>query len=61
MPHYITITPLVDGEYQVTCSQHDLNKKHPSRNIAFLLGHLHVLKIGVDLLNLASAGKADHD
>lgn len=61
MMHYITIEPLVNGEYEVRCSAGDFKKKYPSRNKAFTTAHLHVAGIDVDLLDLASAGKDDHD
>jgi len=60
MPHYITIMPLGE-EWQITCSKGDLNKRCSSRNISFMVAHLHVLKIGAEQLELASAGKVDHD
>jgi len=60
MRHNITIEP-IDGMYVVKCSQGDLNKKYDTRGKAFSTAHLHLGGIDIDSLELASAGKADHD
>jgi hypothetical protein len=60
MHHSVTFEP-VDYQYLVRCSAGDLNQKRTSRNTAFLACYLHVLEAGLAELELASAGKADHD
>lgn len=57
--HYITIE-LIKDEFVVKCSQNDLNKKYPTRGMAFSTAHRHLGGIDIDLLDLAAAGKAGH-
>ena len=61
MTQHSTSFEPINGEYVVRCSAGDLSGKYSSRNVAFLSSHLHVLEAGISELELASAGKADHD
>jgi hypothetical protein len=58
--HYTTLE-LIDSKYVVLCSAGDLKKKYESRSVAFLACHTHIVRIGIEQLELASAGKEDHD
>lgn len=58
--HYVTVDIASEG-YTARCTCGGFNKKYPSRNLACAFSHLHIAGINIDLLELVSAGKADHD
>ena len=60
MRHDVTVE-IVGAEFTVKCSQYDLDERYPSRWLAVCAGHLHLAGFDPALLELASAGKADHD
>jgi hypothetical protein len=59
MIHYVTIDSTADG-FPAKCTCGGFNKKCSTRSEARTHSYLHLAGIDADLLELASAGKADH-